>query len=285
MKIVKALSIVFFLFCTMVLPGTENYGQAAGQTAGKVPSTREMNFLCWQEFKELVPQKITTVLLPAGSLEAHGVIPNGTDNLAPEAMARDIATKVNALIAPTLNYGVTASLKGYPGTISISESAFEAFAEDLLHNFSELGFKNIIVLNGHGGNTTILNRIAARVSNKTRTRILVINWWVLADDITKEVFKENGGHAGNNETAYIQAVYPEYIRQERYTKDMASPNPPAGAYLAIPSPSSIGLYEPGQGYPTFNPAQAKEYFRKVNDRVAEVILETIKRWDLAGLYK
>jgi creatinine amidohydrolase len=49
--------------------------------------------------------------------------------------------------------------------------------------------------------------------------------------------------------------------------------------------STIGLYEKGQGYPTFDPAQAKEYFRKVNDRVAALVLDTIKKWDQAGVYR
>ena len=63
---------------------------------------------------------------------------------------------------------------------------------------------------------------------------------------------------------------------------MAAPNAPAGAYYAVPVTSTILLYEKGQGYPTFDAAQAKEYFRKVNDRVAELVLDTIAKWDLAG---
>ena len=263
-------------------------GSAAAQDKSAprpTPTTREMNLLCWQEFGELVPARIETVLVPMGSLEPHGVIPNGTDNLAPEAMARDIAERVNALIAPTLNYGVTAAMKAFPGAVSISEEAYAPFAEEILGNLADNGFRNIIVLNGHGGNTALLNRAATRVANRCRVRVLVVNWWTLADDITKEVFKENGGHAGNNETAYIQAVVPDHIHPERYKREMASPNPPAGAYYAVPVTSTIGLYEKGQGYPTFDPAQAKEYFRKVNDRVAALILDTIKKWDLAGVYR
>jgi len=260
---------------------------AAGASAQtKAPTTREMALLCWQEFGELVPARIRTALVPFGSLEPHGVIPNGTDSLAPEAMARDIAARVDALIAPTLNYGVTEAMKAYPGAVSIPGEAYAPFAEAVLDNLAANGFRNIIVLNGHGGNTAILNAAATKVANARRVRVLVVNWWTLADDITKAVFKENGGHAGNNETAYMQAIVPEHIHPERYKPEMAAPNPsPAGAYTAVPVPSTILLYEKGQGYPTFDAAQAKEYFRKVNDRVAELILDTIKKWDLAGVYK
>jgi creatinine amidohydrolase len=238
---------------------------AQAPTAPKPPTTREMNLLCWQEFGELVPARIATVLLPMGSLEPHGVIPNGTDNLAPEAMAKAVAERVNALIAPTLNYGMTASMKAFPGTVSIPEETYAPFAD--------------------GGNSAALNAAAVRVANAAKVRILVVNWWTLADDITKAVFKQNGGHAGNNETAYVQAMVPQHIHTERYKPEMASPNPPAGSYMAVPVTSSIGLYEPGQGYPTFDAAQAKEYFQKVNDCVADLVLDTIKKWDLAGVYR
>jgi creatinine amidohydrolase len=251
----------------------------------QAPTTREMNLIGWQEFGAWVPAKIDTVLVPMGSLEPHGVIPNGTDNLAPEAMARAIAVRVNALIAPTLNYGMTASMKAFPGTVSLPEEIYAPFAEEILRNLADAKFRNIIVLNGHGGNTAALNQAAVRVANGRRVRVLVVNWWTLADDITKDVFKENGGHAGNNETAYIQAVVPAHVHPERYAKEMASPNPPAGAFFAVPVTSTIGLYEKGQGYPTFREDQAREYFRRVNDRVAELIMDTIKKWDLAGVYR
>jgi creatinine amidohydrolase len=257
---------------------------AAAQT--KAPTTREMALLCWQEFGELVPARVRTVLVPFGSLEPHGVIPNGTDSLAPEAMARDIAARVDALIAPTLNYGMTEAMKAYPGAVSIPAAAYAPFAEAVLDDLAANGFKNIIVLNGHGGNTAVLNEAATRVANARRVRVLIVNWWALADDITKAVFKENGGHAGNNETAYIQAFLPQHVHPERYKPEMAAPNPaPSGAYTAVPVQSTILLYEKGQGYPTFDAAQAKEYFRRVNDRVAELVLDTIKKWDLAGVFK
>ena len=249
------------------------------------PTTREMNLLCWQEFQELVPARIKTVLLPVGSLEPHGVIPSGTDNLAPEAMAREIAASVNALIAPTLNYGITPAMKAFPGAVSISPEAYRPFVVDILESLADNGFRNIIVLNGHGGNTAVLKDMTAPVANGKKVRILVINWWSLADDITKEVFGENGGHAGNNETAYIQAVYPEHIHTERYSEEMASVNPPPGAFFTVPVTSSIGLYEKGQGYPTFRKDQAEEYFQKVNEKVAALIQDVLQKWDLAGVYR
>jgi creatinine amidohydrolase len=253
-------------------------------TAGQAPTTREMNLLGWQEFAELVPASIETVLVPTGTLEAHGVLPNGSDNLAPEAMARRIAEQLDALIAPTLNYGVTGSLDAFPGTFSISAEAYEAFVDDLLSGLARSGFRNVVILNGHGGpQTAILERVAQQVGRRERVRTLVANWWTVASDITLEVFGEDGGHAGNNESAYVQAIVPEHVHPERYSADMASPR--GSGWSAYPFPSSIILYQAGQGYPDFDTARAAIYFERVNERMAELIESTILRWDRARLLR
>ena len=64
---------------------------AAAQNEKDIVSTREMDRINWMEFKEVVPSKITTVLLPTGTLEPHGVVNNGADNTAPTAIARTVA--------------------------------------------------------------------------------------------------------------------------------------------------------------------------------------------------
>lgn len=251
------------------------------------PSTREMNLLNWMEFAEFVPDKIETVLLPVGTLEPHGVIPNGADNIAPERMAKVFAEPLNALIAPTLNYGVTGSLKAYPGAFAISEESYRGFVGDIITGLAENRFKNVIVLNGHGGpQTAILQSIANELSQELKVRILVINWWSVVSEDTFAVFGENGGHSGNNETAYIQAIVPEHIHKERYSgKEMTTPYPSGSTWSAYPFPSSIGLYEAGQGYPTFDEDQAQEYYERVNKRVLALIEDIITKWDLAKLYK
>jgi creatinine amidohydrolase len=65
---------------------------------------------------------------------------------------------------------------------------------------------------------------------------------------------------------------------------MATAYPSGSSWSAYPFPSSIGLYEPGQGYPTFDEAQAEEYYQKVNKRVGDLIEEVIVKWERAGLY-
>lgn len=275
----RIIRIVFLVAAFQILA----FGQTVNKSKDAV-STREMDRINWMEFKETVPSKINTVLLPTGTLEPHGVINNGADNTAPTAMAKTIAGRVNAMIAPTLPYGITGSMEAYPGAFQITEAAYRPFVKQILEGLAKNGFKNIIILNGHGGGqTAVLQSVAAEVATEKKVRTLVINWWSFASDETKEVFGEDGGHAGLNETAFIQAIDPTLVHPEKYNAEMATPYSAAGTWSAVPFPSSIGLYQKGQGYPKFDQKKADEYYKKVTDKVANLINDVVRKWNLAGL--
>ena len=249
------------------------------------PSTREIERINWLEFREFVPEKIDTVLLPLGTIEPHGVIPNGTDIIAPVNIARVIACEVNAFVAPVVPYGFTGILDAYPGSFTIPESVYREYVRAVLRGLAWSKFRNIILLNGHGGGqTAVLAALAQEVGRETRTRILVANWWSHCSDVVREIYGEDGGHAGNSETAYIMAVDPSLVAQDRYTgKDMATAIPAPNTWSAYPFPSSILLYTEGEGLPVFDQAKAKSYFDKVNRKMAALVRETIAKWDAAGL--
>jgi creatinine amidohydrolase len=248
------------------------------------PSTRQMECINWLEFVEWVPAKIKTVLLPLGTLEAHGVIANGTDIIVPVAMAREIAPRVNAMVAPAIPYGFTGVLDAYPGSFTVPEAPYREYVRAVMTGLARNKFKNLILLNGHGGGqTAILQGLAQEVGRAANTRILVVNWWSYCADVTQEVFAESGGHAGGNETAYVMAIDPALVDEKRYNRDMATAMPAPNTWSAYPFPSSIMLYKPEQGYPQFDREKAKNYFAKVNDKIARLIEETIRKWDMAGL--
>ena len=249
------------------------------------PTTREMERINWMEFREWVPAKINTVLLPLGTIEPHGVTANGADIIAPVAIAREIAPRVNAMIAPVIPYGFTGVMDAYPGSFTVPEDAYRAYVRAVLVGLAKNKFKNIIMLNGHGGGqTAILSALAQDVGRETGTRILAVNWWSYCSDVTQEVFGEDGGHAAENENAFIMAIDPSLVHQERYTgPEMATALPSPNTYTAYPNPSSITLYKDGQGYPKFDLAKAKAYYAKVNDKLTRLVQDTIKKWNAAGL--
>jgi creatinine amidohydrolase len=250
--------------------------------AAAQPSTRELERINWMEFRELVPKQIDTVLVPLGTLEPHGVTANGADIIAPVAIARAIAPKVNALVAPAIPYGITGSMDAYPGAFTIPEDVYRPYVKAVLAGLAKNHFRNIILINGHGGpQTAILNALGVEIGREAGVRTLVINWWTYCSDITLEVFGEDGGHAGENENAFMLAIDPALVHKERYTgPEMTTANPAAGTWSAYPTPSSIGLYKEGQGFPKFDAVKAKRYFERVNEKMARLVQDTIRKWNL-----
>jgi creatinine amidohydrolase len=251
--------------------------------AQQFPS-RSMDDLNWMEFKEIVPAKVKTVLLTTGTVEAHGVINNGADNLAPVKIAEAIAPEVNALIAPHIPYGVTGALAPFPGSTHIPAEVYAPYVRAVLVGLVRNGFKNIVIINGHGGpQTEILGKLAQEVALEHKVNTLVVNWWSACAEVTLQVFGNPGGHAGENETAFIQAINPKLVKKERYSDLLTTPIPEPGGWSATPFPSPIELYKKGQGMPRdFDQKKADEYFRGVTACVANIVKETLRKWELAG---
>lgn len=268
---------LLLLTCPLLLPTLANAQQ---------PSSRLMDDLNWMEFKQLVPAKINTVILTVGTLEAHGFINNGADNTVPIALANSIAPSINALIAPHIPYGITGILAPYPGSLHIPADPFRNYVQAVLLGLVSNGFKNIIILNGHGPQVGVLQDLAEKLALEHKgVNTLVINWWILTTDVTKEVFGEDGGHATNNETAMVQAVNPKLVHWDLFTgKDMATALPsPGDGWSATPFPSTILLYTEGQGLPKDrSQAKAQEYYDKVVAKVKAVIEDTMHKWQMAG---
>ncbi len=238
---------------------------------------RNLNAINWIDFQKWVPARIQTVLLPVGTLEAHGVANNGADNTVPEAIARDLADRLDAMIAPTIPYGVTTSLSAFPGTFRIDTAVFKAYVKEVLEGLTRTGFKNLIVINGHGPNFAPLEEACAEVSEKTGVRTLVFNWWTYTADITMQVYGTDGGHAGVNENAAVLATNPEYVRQEYYQPDLAWFRQPGVS--AYPYPRPIILYKEGEGYPDFDKEKAARYYGLMLDKLEKLVKDTLQKWD------
>ena len=282
-RVICLLWLLPFAFATATAAGAQTTTTATEGSPDTV-KTREMDRINWMEFREVVPSRVQTVLLPTGTLEPHGVANNGADNTAPLAIARRIARRTNSMIAPVLPYGMTGSLEAYPGAFQITEAAYRPFVKQILEGLAKNGFRNIVIINGHGGaQTAVLTSVAAEVAAERKVRTLVVNWWSFASDVTKQVFGEDGGHAGWNETAFVQAIDPTLVHPERYKDDLATAYPAPGTWAASPFPSSIGLYQPGQGYPKFDQKKADEYFLKVTDKIAALVNDVVRKWNMAGL--
>jgi len=240
------------------------------------PRTRKIEELSWLEFRRLVPKKTDAVLVPVGTIEAHGVTGLGTDNQIPLSIAGRIADKVNSLVAPTIHYGVTKSLLPYPGSLTVTPETLERYVFEVCAGLADAGFRRIVFLNGHGGNTEVLKNVSTRLYRDKKAFSMVIDWWSLCADEIRQVYGHVGGHAGTDETALVMAEHPEQVWRADYRKGMAFLSRPGLA--ATPFPGSIILYEKDQGYPDFDPAKAERLLTLVSEKVAQTILDVFGRW-------
>jgi creatinine amidohydrolase len=237
---------------------------------------RHMQRLNWLKIKQLVPDQIDTVILPVGTIEAHGSSCIGTDNIIPELIAESIAERVNALVAPVLNYGITKSLYRYNGGVTINPDYYQLFVRDILDSLADIGFANVVIMNGHGGNNAALKEVAYEYHQEVLTNIAVVHWWQLCSDMTEEFFGHAGGHAGTDETAMVQAINESLVDQDAYDPELAYYFR-SGADI-YPIPGTILLYKEGEGYPNFNLEQAKEYREKVISTVGDFVEMVLNRW-------
>lgn len=152
-------------------------------------------------------EKIDTVIIPAGSLEAHGMhCPLGTDIIIPERMCRDLeaASGGEFFIAPPIAYGYTPSLAGFPGTITLPAETLTSLYAEVGLGFVRWGAKNIVFMNGHGGNIPMLT-IACNTIAKAGGTAMAISWWA---SYSAEILKicATQGHAGEDETSAVLAI-------------------------------------------------------------------------------
>jgi creatinine amidohydrolase len=127
-----------------------------------------MEEMSWTEIRDAIKSGKTTVLLVAGSVEQHGPhLPTMTDSLVGKYMAQQAALKLgDALVAPVLQPGLAEHHLGFPGTISLNFQDFISVLTDYCTSLAQAGFKNIVLISSHGGNTDTMIAYAPRIAKK-----------------------------------------------------------------------------------------------------------------------
>ena len=123
-------------------------------------STRSMYDLASPDVAELLA-RTGVVVLPFGSIEQHGPhLPCGTDTMASELVAVALAERLDGLVVPAGQYGVTPIHAGHPGTISLRREVFEAYVSNLCEEMAGLGATTFVFVNWHEGNIASLDAVA-----------------------------------------------------------------------------------------------------------------------------
>ncbi len=178
-----------------------------------------------------------TVLVPVGSTEQHGPhAPLITDTVIPVEVARRVAPRVGAVVAPPVTYSLSYPHQGFTGVVHIRIPTFMALIEDLCAGLAAIGFRRIVFLNGHYDNTYAIAYACASAAGRMppATQAFPVNYW---DGMTPEEAAEffdpsNGLHANKGETAAVLAINPSLV-------DMDLANAEFPPFPEVTSPAAV----------------------------------------------
>jgi creatinine amidohydrolase len=116
-------------------------------------------------------------VLPLGSTEQHAYLRLTVDSILPERLAVEAAEPLGIPVFPALPYGVTPYFRAYPGSISLHVETHLSVVRDILDDMAHSGFRRILVINGHGGNSAAQPFAREWAANHADCRVIFHNWY------------------------------------------------------------------------------------------------------------
>lgn len=179
----------------------------------------------WEEltasdFREGIHRSQGVCLLPFGILEKHGPhLPLGTDLLDVRYAALHAAEQEYAIVFPEYYFGQIAEAKHEPGTMAYSRGLQLALLQETTDEMARNGCVKILIVNGHGGNDSLLPYFAQTQLDKPHDYVVYV---------FGERTPEHGGppkktkidmHAGESETSKMMISHPELVHPERASSE------------------------------------------------------------------
>jgi creatinine amidohydrolase len=116
-------------------------------------------------------------VLPIGSTEQHGYLRLTVDAILAERIAAEAAEPLGVPVFPVLAYGVCPYFRAYPGSVSLRVETHLAVVRDVLDSLEQSGFRRVLVVNGHGGNSAVQPFVQQWMADHAHCRVLFHNWW------------------------------------------------------------------------------------------------------------
>ena len=221
-----------------------------------------------------------TAVVPLGSIEQHGPhLPNGTDTMAAEIVAREVAERLDAIYVPFGPYGVTPIHAGHPGTVNLRRETFEALLHDVCSELIRMGVQTIVLVNWHEGNIASMNAVATDLQDAHDVTFVAAQ----ACYVAQRLYAGAGGeltHGGGIETLAIMAYDPDLVKTEL----AGEATRPAGAFEMDEMRRSTEVYgfitdvteladDGWYGNPRWATSERAESFAKV---VADGVVERVE---------
>ena len=159
------------------------------------------------------------VIVPVGALEAHGPhLPLGADTIQAEVTSEQLADRVDAVLAPTLGYGVCPEARRFTGTVSLSISELEASAFGLFRELGRMGVRRVLVISGHAerAHMAALREAADQAMQAHPSlRVVVLSDYDFVYELRGQEAPATDGHGGLLETSRMLALAPRTVGTER----------------------------------------------------------------------
>jgi len=214
----------------------------------------------WEEltasdFREGVRRSQGVCLLPFGIIEKHGPhLPLGTDLLDVRYAALHAAEQEYAPVFPEYYFGQIAEAKHEPGTMSYSRGLQLALLQETTDEMARNGCKKVLIVNGHGGNNSLLPYFAQTQLDKPHDYVVYV--------FNELEAPEKGGpprktsmdmHAGEVETSNMMVSRPDLVHLDRANSesgaDQARQKIPENIYTGIWWYTRFPFHYSGDGSP------------------------------------
>ena len=182
-----------------------------------MPDYYEMSEMTSPEFREAA-KNLRVALVPVGATEQHG--PNlalATDYVVAHRMAQQIARRIHpkAVVVPPIPFGLSHHHTGFAGTITLGPETFSAICMDVAQSLKRDGIRHLLFINGHQGNTAILNVVTTKIYYELEIAAATSFYFVQAADRVKTHSKTARiGHACEIETSVLLHLAPELVRKD-----------------------------------------------------------------------
>jgi creatinine amidohydrolase len=200
-------------------------------------------------------------VLPLGATEPHNLhLPYCTDVFEANVVGEKIceaayARGANVVLLPTIPYGTQTNMREMPLAMNLNPSTLNAVVIDLVESLERSGIHKIVLLNSHGGNE--IKMVLRELCGKTQAHLFLCNWYQIFSDEYANMFEHRDDHAGEMETSFAMAFFPELIQRRPDGALAADDGTPAEprfealrrGWVSITRPWHLLTTNAGVGYP------------------------------------
>lgn len=188
--------------------------------------------LLWEstrkEIREALEEgRLKAAIVPTGSTEQHNeALAMIQDTASAVLIAQQAALQLypQVIVSTPVPVGISPYWMNRKGTLTLRPETFLAMVFDICDSLRQHGIKTIFIVNGHGGNDQPLKTHMAEFRSKLGITIDACSYWDAyhsSEAIQAEVNRimQGGlasvpGHAGEFETSFALAAWPERVHRE-----------------------------------------------------------------------